>query len=87
VVTVKTGSIKGAGTDANVFITLNGEKNKINRHHLKKSDKNSNIFERDNTDVFTFEETDVGRVSCSCLSSDDDHLCRLIVAENNQSRT
>ena len=36
VVTVQTGSVTGAGTDANVYLTLNGDKNKITRRQLQK---------------------------------------------------
>ena len=37
VVTVQTGSVSGAGTDAKVFISLNGDKNKITKYQLQKT--------------------------------------------------
>ena len=62
-VTVKTGSAMGSGTDANVFITLNGDKNKIDRHRLGTPESNRNPFEKGSKDDFKFEDTDVGKVS------------------------
>ena len=45
VVKVKTGSMFGAGTDANVFVTLTGEKGDSGERQLQDSN-NMNKFER-----------------------------------------
>ena len=52
----------GAGTDANVYISLFGEKSKIERHALKKPKSGKNPFERNQKDEFMFEEDDIGKV-------------------------
>lgn len=62
VVTVQTGSVTGAGTDANVYLTLNGDKNKITRRQLEKPESGKNPFENGNKDVFKFDEIDIGKV-------------------------
>ena len=60
-ITVKTGDIRGAGTDANVFVQLYGDKGNTDVLPLKDSG-NTNKFERDNTDEFTFKVSDIGKV-------------------------
>ncbi len=62
-VIVQTGSVMGAGTDANVFLSLYGDKNKIVRYQLKKPQSERDLFERDHKDDFVFEDNDIGRVS------------------------
>ncbi|XP_073475133.1 lipoxygenase homology domain-containing protein 1 [Aquarana catesbeiana] len=59
-VRVKTGDKKNAGTDANVFIILYGEKDDTGLMNLKASKTNKNKFERGQTDVFTVEAVDIG---------------------------
>ena len=61
-VTVKTSSIMQAGTDANVFISLNGDKNKILRHQLKTPSNDENPFETNQKDDFVFDNIDIGIV-------------------------
>ena len=61
-VTVQTGNVTSAGTDAKVFITLNGDKNKITKRVLQKPDDGKNPFEKGNKDVFTFDDNDIGQV-------------------------
>jgi hypothetical protein len=51
-----------AGTDANVYLSLFGEKNKILRQALKKPGTGRNLFERDQKDDFIFEDNDIGKV-------------------------
>ena len=63
-ITTQTGSVSGAGTDANVSITLNGDKNKITKYLLKKPEGGKNPFEKGQKDVFKFDEIDIGRVRC-----------------------
>ena len=48
---VFTGDVKGAGTDANVFITLYGEYGDTGERQLAKSETYSNKFERGNVSV------------------------------------
>ena len=62
VVTTKTGSVNGAGTDAKVFVTFNGDKKQIAKHQLKKPEGGKNPFEKDSKDVFKFNEVDIGKV-------------------------
>lgn len=45
---VFTGDVKGAGTDANVFITIFGEYGDTGERQLGKSETYSNKFERGN---------------------------------------
>jgi lipoxygenase homology domain-containing protein 1 len=58
--------VNGAGTDAKVFLTMNGDKNKVMKYQLQKPEGGKNAFEKGNKDVFKFNEADVGRV-CSFL--------------------
>ena len=60
-VAVKTGSIRGAGTDANVFLKLFGGKGESKKLDLKESDK-KNKFEQGQTDQFKFKTSDIGMV-------------------------
>ncbi|GLC54185.1 hypothetical protein PLESTB_000832700 [Pleodorina starrii] len=57
-VSVTTSNLRGAGTDANVFIQLFGEEAETGRIKLDNPGKND--FERGNTDVFMFEDKNVG---------------------------
>lgn len=52
---VKTSDISGAGTDANVFITIIGDNGDTGELELKKTKTFSNLFERGQTDEFNFE--------------------------------
>lgn len=56
-VTVKTGSIRGAGTDANVFAQLFGENGDTGERKLEASGNN---FERGQTDTFGIEAVSLG---------------------------
>ncbi|XP_013416715.1 lipoxygenase homology domain-containing protein 1 isoform X2 [Lingula anatina] len=58
----KTGDVRGAGTDANVFIWIYGAKNKTGKLQLKTSENYKNKFERAKTDVFKLETTYVGKI-------------------------
>ncbi|MEQ2226729.1 hypothetical protein ILYODFUR_030328, partial [Ilyodon furcidens] len=59
VVTV-TGDVKGAGTDANVFVTLFGEFGVSPKVHL--ASKSRNAFEKNKTDVFRIKTQNVGPI-------------------------
>ena len=43
---VCTGDIRWAGTDANVFVNIYGEKGDTGERHMKDSETHSNKFER-----------------------------------------
>lgn len=45
-VSVRTGDMYGAGTDANVFLTIYGDLGDTGERKLAKSEKNKNKFER-----------------------------------------
>ena len=55
-----TGDVKGAGTDANVFITLYGVNGDSGIRQLQQ--KFRNLFERDHTDRFVLEMLDLGEL-------------------------
>ncbi|MFE7541015.1 PLAT/LH2 domain-containing protein [Streptomyces platensis] len=57
-IAVYTGNKDGAGTDANVYITINGTRGFV-KHKLDNSEDN---FERGKTDRFTLGLRDVGRI-------------------------
>ena len=46
--------MRGAGTDANVYVVLFGENGDSGELHLKESQTNKSPFENNQTDVFTF---------------------------------
>ena len=59
---MKTGDVRGAGTDANVNIQIFGKDGDTGLLHLKSSDNTGNKFERARTDLFKLEATDIGKV-------------------------
>ena len=61
VVSVHTGDVKYAGTDANVYLTPYGEKGDTGSRQL--SNKWKNDFERNQIDKFTIEAADLGKLS------------------------
>uniref|UniRef100_M3ZSE1 Lipoxygenase homology PLAT domains 1 n=1 Tax=Xiphophorus maculatus TaxID=8083 RepID=M3ZSE1_XIPMA len=61
-VSVMTGDVSGAGTDANVFLTIYGDLGDTGERKLSKSETNSNKFERGSVDKFTIEAVDLGQV-------------------------
>ncbi|KAJ3604783.1 hypothetical protein NHX12_026835, partial [Muraenolepis orangiensis] len=61
-VSVMTGDVYGAGTDANVFLTIYGDLGDTGERKLRKSETNSNKFERGSVDTFTIEAVDLGEV-------------------------
>ncbi|XP_061409799.1 lipoxygenase homology domain-containing protein 1-like isoform X3 [Lethenteron reissneri] len=61
-VRVHTGSVRGAGTDANVFVTLYGDQGDSGERKLSKSETHSNKFEKGQEDIFTLEAVDLGRI-------------------------
>uniref|UniRef100_A0A3B4VR63 Lipoxygenase homology PLAT domains 1 n=1 Tax=Seriola dumerili TaxID=41447 RepID=A0A3B4VR63_SERDU len=61
-ISVMTGDVYGAGTDANVFLTIYGDLGDTGERKLSKSETNSNKFERGSVDKFTMEAIDLGQV-------------------------
>lgn len=61
-VSVKTGDVRLAGTDANVFIKIFGSSGDTGKLQLKSADNNKNKFERGRLDLFKLEATDIGKV-------------------------
>eukprot|EP01125_Pyxidicula_operculata_P000601 TRINITY_DN105_c0_g1_i2.p1 TRINITY_DN105_c0_g1~~TRINITY_DN105_c0_g1_i2.p1 ORF type:complete len:1400 (+),score=456.41 TRINITY_DN105_c0_g1_i2:301-4200(+) len=59
-VTVLTGNVKGAGTDADVSINIYGTNGDTGDRIL---DSNGNNFERGQTDVFGFDAVDLGKIT------------------------
>lgn len=57
---VITGDVKGAGTDANVFLTVYGANGDSGRRQLRQ--KFRNLFERGRTDRFVLEMLDLGEL-------------------------
>lgn len=54
-VTVKTSDVDGASSDANVFIVIFGQNGDSGQLELANSSTHMNKFERNNEDIFTFE--------------------------------
>ncbi|XP_061116516.1 lipoxygenase homology domain-containing protein 1 [Conger conger] len=61
-VTVTTGTESGAGTDANVFLTIYGNMGDTGDRKLSKSETNKNKFERGAVDKFSIEAVDLGEI-------------------------
>nr|XP_020476822.1 lipoxygenase homology domain-containing protein 1-like isoform X2 [Monopterus albus] len=61
-VSVMTGDVYGAGTNANVFLTIYGNLGDTGERKLNKSETNTNKFERGSVDKFTIEAVDLGQV-------------------------
>jgi hypothetical protein len=74
VIRVHTGDIKGAGTDANVYLFLYGEKGDSGRLELRKSETYRNAFERNRIDVFTRELMDIGNLKRVVVGHDNGGL-------------
>lgn len=67
-----TGSEKGAGTDAQVYITLFGSDGKrTEKLHLNKSQTNNNPFERNQTDKFRVKGDYVGELVKARIEHDN----------------
>uniref|UniRef100_A0A8C3PVS5 Lipoxygenase homology domains 1 n=1 Tax=Chrysolophus pictus TaxID=9089 RepID=A0A8C3PVS5_CHRPC len=87
VVTV-TGDVRGAGTDANVFVTLFGEFGITPKTHL--TSKSSTAFERSKTDVFRVKTNNVGQIKKIRIEHDNTglnagwFLDRVIVTDMNR---
>ncbi|KAH3761318.1 hypothetical protein Pelo_6863 [Pelomyxa schiedti] len=89
-VEVCTGDRRGAGTDANVYVEIHGEKGVSRRRTL---DKAGNCFERKSIDVFGFEEIDLGPLKQLIVGHDNSgfgaawFLDKVIVVEESSGAT
>ncbi|XP_048065057.1 lipoxygenase homology domain-containing protein 1 isoform X2 [Megalobrama amblycephala] len=70
-VSVRTGDMNGAGTDANVFLTIYGDLGDTGERKLRKSESSSNKFERGAVDKFSIEAVDLGQVFKIRIRHDD----------------
>lgn len=55
-----TGDVRGAGTDANVYVILYGSHGDTGKRQLQQ--KGRDLFERNRTDKFVIEAIDLGKV-------------------------
>ena len=60
---MKTGDVRGAGTDANVYVMIFGESGDTGKLQLRQADNTKDKWERGRTDMFTLEAMDIGKVS------------------------
>lgn len=67
---IKTGDEKNSGTEANVWVQVYGDKGDTGQVQLKKSGIMENLFERGQTDYFTLEAGDVGKIEKLRLGHD-----------------
>ena len=63
---MRTGDVRGAGTDANVYIQIFGKQGDTGRLPLRQSENTKNKFEKGRADMFTVEAVDIGKVSVRC---------------------
>ena len=82
---MQTGDVRGAGTDANVYISLHGSKGVMTDRLLESHPEN---FERGRTDVFTIRSQDLGEIECLGVKHDNTgpsptwYIERVVVAED-----
>ena len=60
----------GAGTDANVFLIMYGEKGQSGKLKLKQSTNNSNPFEKGKKDIFKVITPNIGDITKINVSHD-----------------
>lgn len=70
-ISIYTADVDGAGTDADIFITLQGSMKKSEEELLDNTSKND--FERGQTDVFSIHTTDVGDIKSITLRMSEDN--------------
>ena len=68
---VLTGKKRGAGTDANVWATLFGEKGDTGQRPLRRSAEHRDKFQRGNLDTFVLDAVDLGRLTKLRIGHDD----------------
>ena len=67
---VHTGDVWRAGTDANVYMIVYGERGDSGKRQLKHSQTHRNKFERRQLDVFDMEAADLGRLNKITIGHD-----------------
>jgi len=87
-VVVKTGNVRGSGTDANVFLDIVGAKFASGRRKL---DNMWNNFESGQTDTFNIESIDVGEIQKIVLGHDNSGagpgwFCESVTITNTQTK-
>jgi len=81
---VKTSDVSGAGTDANVFVTLFGMNGDTGELHLKKSETYKDPFENNQLDVFTIKDLlSVGELSKCRVWHDNKGILLLLIFSIN----
>ncbi|CAF2355156.1 unnamed protein product [Rotaria sp. Silwood2] len=71
-VTTKTSSVDGAGSDSNISIVISGQNGDSGELKLENSSTHMNKFERDNEDIFTFENIlSLGELTKLRVSNDE----------------
>eukprot|EP00049_Salpingoeca_infusionum_P008102 m.131391 g.131391 ORF g.131391 m.131391 type:complete len:2461 (+) comp13915_c0_seq1:231-7613(+) len=73
-VRVKTGSVKNASTDADVYLTIFGKKGDTGQLRLLRSETFKDPFERNHVDVFHFELQDIGELTKIVIGHDNSGL-------------
>nr|KAI8760088.1 lipoxygenase homology domain-containing protein 1-like [Biomphalaria glabrata] len=73
-VSVKTGNVSGAGTDANVSLKIFGTNGDTGNLQLRQSENSNNKFERGKTDLFKLEATDIGKIKKIKIGHDNSKL-------------
>lgn len=68
---VFTGNKSGAGTNANVFLTMFGDKGDSGEHQLSKSENHFDKFEKNQVDKFYIENADLGKLTKIFIRHDD----------------
>jgi hypothetical protein len=87
VVHVFTGNVNGAGTDANVYLTIFGEMGDSGERKLLKSETHQNKFERNHEDIFNIEAANLGQLQRvkvrhdNSLISPDWFLDKIVIRE------
>ena len=66
--TVRKGDIRGAGTDANVYLQIFGRKGDTGRLPLRQSENTKNKCEKGRADMFTVEAVDIGKVRTNVVA-------------------
>ena len=66
-INVHTADVRSAGTDANVFLKIYGDKGDSGELQLKNSETHRDKFERGQTDIFTFKMLSLGKFAALYL--------------------
>ncbi|XP_064626993.1 lipoxygenase homology domain-containing protein 1-like isoform X2 [Lineus longissimus] len=91
-VSVYTGDARAAGTDANVYIQIFGERGDTGRRRLLKAINNNNKFEEGQTDYFEVEAVDMGDLKKVIVGHDGEGMgagwfCEKIIIKTEENST